>query len=192
MKSNEMEILKSFCVRLSDSLVMLLTYQYHSEKNSSDEYYLSNAIFNKEKSRYRFIGRIADEKTLRNEAAEMMTDENRLNGWVWPNDSEWKDGRILYSGDSSNYRGSLWIMKRLKNPIAWDDWLLIVSGMKKDTNRKSKTYGKYVKKPVNIVPMDVGGYITDTGDIIDLTDLETLKTLSGKTFWKNLVMKSKL
>lgn len=183
-----MEILKSFSVKLSDDLIMILTYQYHTEKNSDSENF-SGQIYNKNKSIYRYIGRVFTVDEIISMTKLFLTDEFRFKDWKWPGDNMWS-GKILYMNDSTNYKFGKFLQKKFNSTISWNDWLAILSGMKRDTNKKSKTFGQYNVKPINPKKMDVDDFIiTENNQKISLSDIESLRSIPGKSFYKILSSK---
>lgn len=184
MKPDEMEILRAVSAKLDDDTLFVMTYQYHTEKDPDDP---KGRKTIKAKSRYRFLGRIEKIADLEAKMAELRRDENRLSPWIWPDDPGW-DGRILYSKDSTNAGRSNWIRLKLAKSLEWEDALALMAGFKKDTDRKSPTFGRYVVKTPG-TEYDLKGYACSDGSVVDIDDRTALLQRPGRNVWKDIKMK---
>ena len=133
------------------------------------------------------LGRIERIHNLETKMLELRQDENRLNPWYWPDDPSW-NGKIVYSNDSSNKGRSNWIRLKINKAISWENGLMLMQGFKKDTDKKSKTFGQYVVRNPNSA-YDMIGYTCTNGDIINLNDKDALMNHIGQNVVKEIKMK---
>ena len=131
-----MEILRAASAKLDPETVFVMTYQYHTEKDPDDP---NGKKKLRAKSRYRMLGRIEKLQDLEAKMAELRRDENRLSPWKWPDDPSW-DGKILYAKDASSAGRSNWIRLKINKAVSWDNMLLLMQGVKKDTKKDSRTF----------------------------------------------------
>ena len=164
---------------------MVVTYQYHVEKDQTDPDGKRNL---RARSRYRMMARI--ENLARAEALvkDLKKPENVTKPWKWPDD-DWQ-GEILYSKDASNLGYSRWLRMKLKKAVKWEDWLKIADGWKKDPDIKDKKRRDkvgYVKHN-DSWKFETEGY-TDGTEELSLKDRDKLLTKVGKTLKKEIRMK---
>ena len=181
---DEMEILRAASAKLDPETVFVMTYQYHTEKDPDDP---NGKKKLRAKSRYRMLGRIEKLQDLEAKMAELRRDENRLSPWKWPDDPSW-DGKILYAKDASSAGRSNWIRLKINKALSWDNMLLLRQGCKKDTDKKSRTFGQYVVMTPGAA-YDTKGYTCSNGDVIDIDDKEALLAHVGQNVWKEIGMK---
>lgn len=179
-----MEIIRAISVKLDAETVFFLTYQYHTEKSES---ILSGRKNDRSKSRYRMVGRVMKARDVEELARTLHQDENRLKPWKWPDDPSW-DGSVLYMLDASNEGFSRWLRLKLRKAIGREEAAKLMKGYRKDTNRKSKTFGKYVVFTPNAV-YDTKGYTCTDGTTVDVDDFDALLTKVGQTVCKEIKMK---
>ena len=173
LKKTEMAILKAQSIKLSDDVVFILTFQYHTEKNDEGK-------TDRSKSTYRWLGRISRISDIRNGIREMMADVNRLHDFKWPNDPSWQ-GAIFPGEESTNYRGARWLDTKLKKMVPWEKGLMLLGGYK----NKQQEYNLNAIYPTQ-------GYTTTNGDTIDITDKEALLAHVGQNVYRPHIQKSKL
>ena len=176
LNPKEMAILKAISAKLDSDTVMLLTFMYHTERQSG-----SNAIVNangkspidRAKSQYRYEGRIAKIKDIEAEIAAAKADPT--SPWLWPNLADW---HISGKPASNRKDEANWLALKLKKAVDWPTAEKILNGWKKTTN-DFKDSRKY----------DTTGYTADNGQNLDIT-LEALAALGpGHTFTKILTPK---
>lgn len=184
MKQTEMEIIRALSVKLSEDTVFVLTYQYHTEKDPDDPSGKRNA---RAKSRYRMLGRVMKTEDAEKTVQTLHTDAYRTKPWKWPEDPSW-DGEILYMKDASNEGRSNWLRLKLRKAVGKEEGLALMKGYKKDTDRTSDTFGKYVVFTPNAV-YDVKGYSCSDGSKVDVDDLDSLLGKTGQNVWKEIQMK---
>jgi hypothetical protein len=179
-----MEIMRSTSVELDPETVLVVTYQYHTEKDPDDPDGHRNL---RSASRYRTLGFVLKKDEIEKQIYERNLLENRLAPWKWPQDPSWQ-GEILYMKDASNAAFSNWLRLRMKKLLKWEDGLNVLRGYKKDTDRGSKTFGKYCVFTPNAV-YDLEGYMTSSGETVRLDDREALIRHAGENVWKEIHMK---
>lgn len=184
MMQDEMEILWAASTKLDEDTLFVLTYQYHTEKDPDDPRGRKTI---KDRSRYRMLGRIERLPDLEAKMADLRRDENRLSPWKWPGDPGW-GGRILYSNDSTNSGRSNWIRLKINKALPWDDFLHLCRGFKKDTDKSSPTYRRFVV-PSPSAARDMKGYSCSDGSVVDVDDREALLKLVGQNVVKDIEMK---
>lgn len=177
LKSDEMGILKGTAVKLDDNTVLLVTMQYHTERDPA------TSKLDRSKSRYRWLARVDTEANFRAMIADMKQDANRLNPWKWPNDPSW-EGSIVYT-DSGNLVGSRWYTMKLKKMVDWETGLKIFNGFK--PNLEAKGQDPYNAK----AKYDTEAYVATDGTTVNLTDKDALLAHVGQNLVKEQVMKSK-
>lgn len=184
MKQDEIEILRAMSTKLDPETLFVITYQYHTTKDPNDP---KGRKTLRGESRYRMLGRIEKIKDLEAKMAELRRDQARLSPWKWPDDPSW-DGNILYAKDATNAGRSNWIRLKLNKAIPWESAQALMRGFKKDTDKKSKTFGKYVVRTPGS-EYDVKGYTCTNGDVIDISDREALLAHVGQNVVKEIKMK---
>lgn len=184
VKRDEMEIIRAISVKLDADTVFFLTYQYHTEKSES---ILSGRKNDRSKSRYRMVGRVMKVRDVEELARALHRDENRLKPWKWPDDPSW-GGSVLYMLDASNEGFSRWLRLKLRKAIGREEAARLMKGYRKDTNRKSRTFGKYVVFTPNAV-YDTKGYTCTDGTTVDVDDFDALLSKVGQTVCKEIKMK---
>lgn len=172
MKPDEMSILKCVSMKLDDNTAMLVTLQYHVEKNDAGKN-------DRAKSRYRYLVRINTIDAIKNAIADFKKDENKNNKWMWPNDPSW-DGCIC-TKDSINAVAAEWLRMKLHKLVDFDTGIKLLNGWKK-TKNEYNVKAKY----------DITGYTTEAGETIDLTDKDALLKLVGQNLVKEVVLKTKV
>jgi len=184
MKEDEMEILRAVSARLDGETIFVMTYQYHTEKDPSDPERRKTL---KSASRYRMLGRVEKVRDLEAKMSELRQDGLRLGPWTWPGDPSWT-GKILYAKDASNSGRSNWIRLKIKKALPWEDALAVMRGFKKDTDKKSPTFGRYVVRAPG-TEYDTKGYTCDDGSVIDIDDINALLSKTGQNIVKEIKMK---
>ena len=164
MKQDEIEIMRAMSAYLDKDTIFVLTYQYHTEKDQTEP---SGQKNDRSKSRYRMLGRIMKKADMEEAVYRMHSDENALKPWIWPDDPSW-NGRILYMYDS--------------NQKAFSNWL---ARFAKSTPESEK----YVRLNPNSAYI-VKGYTCSDGDVIDITDRETLLKKVGQNVWFEIPLRS--
>ena len=189
MRPDQMEIVRAVSVKLDEDTVLVLSYQYHTEKDPDA---LPHPITGKQpnnraKSRYRMIGFVAGVKEIKSQVETLRTDAYRTKEWKWPADPNWS-GSILYMKDSTNYAFANWLRLKLRKAVSWEDGQRLMRGYKKQTDKGSQDFGKYVVFTPNAV-YDMKGYSCQDGSTVDLTDREALLAKKGQTLWKEIQTK---
>lgn len=164
--------------------MLALAYQYHTEKDPADPAGKRNL---RTASRYRIIGRVESKEDFEKASFGLRSDAKRLLPWKWPDDPSW-DGSVLYMKDASNACFSNWLRLRLRKAVPWETALRILAGYRKDTDRRSKTFGEYAVFVPNAV-YDTEGYSCSDGSVVSLTDREALASKRGQNVWKEIRMK---
>ena len=189
MHADEMEIMRALSAKLDDETLLVLTYQYHTEKDPADPAGRRN---DRSKSRYRMLGRVVKRAEMEDMIRGLHSDENRMGPWKWPDDPTW-GGKILYMYDSNNEGFSNWLRLKLKKAVSWETALRIMAGYKKDTKalfaKKTPEHEKYVAFNPNAV-YETKGYSCSDGTRVDLTDREGLLAKAGQNVWKEIPLKS--
>ena len=176
LKSDEMGILKGLAIKLDDTTALIVTMQYHTEKNERGK-------TDRSKSRYRWLARVQQIETINEAIKNMKSDANRLNPWKWPNDPSW-DGQIVYT-DSGNLAGANWLRMKMKKLVDWDLGQKMLNGWKRTLEAKGED-------PYNLkAKYDIEGYQAEDGTIVNLDDKEALLKLVGQNLVKEQQMKSK-
>ena len=162
MHEDEMTIVKSTTISLDKNIVLILTKQYHSQKNPNDSSKVDHS-----KSEYRWLGRITTIEDIKKKIQWCWSDEHRLERAQWPNDPKWFQ---FFKNTSDNYHFGKWLAERIsKNKInSWETGQKILKGWKKATPSRpveefNRKWGYAIK-----------GYTTDSGETIDLLDKENL------------------
>lgn len=176
LKSDEMGILKGLAIKLDDTTALIVTMQYHTEKNERGK-------TDRSKSRYRWLARVQKIETINEAIKNMKSDANRLNPWKWPNDPSW-DGQIVYT-DSGNLAGANWLRMKMKKLVDWDLGQKMLNGWKRTLEAKGED-------PYNLkAKYDIEGYQAEDGTIVNLDNKEALLKLVGQNLVKEQQMKSK-
>ena len=171
MKPDEMQILKATAIKLSDDVILIATYQNHTETDPA------TGKKDRRKSQYRWLARVCDVHKVRAAVKEMFSDEHRLEPWVWPNDPSWP-GKIVTS-DSTKYWFAKWLNIRLNKAVEWEDGMKIFDG------------DRFLKGEINPGATYVtDGYKADNGDIVSLRDREALLKHVGQNLWRPQYLKT--
>jgi hypothetical protein len=174
---------------LDKDTIFVLTYQYHTEKDQTEP---SGQKNDRSKSRYRMLGRIMKKADMEEAVYRMHSDENALKPWIWPDDPSW-NGRILYMYDSNQKAFSNWLRLKIKKAVDWDSALKILQGYKKDSRARFAKSTPESEKYVRLNPNSayiVKGYTCSDGDVIDITDRETLLKKVGQNVWFEIPLRS--
>lgn len=159
-------VLKAISFKVDDQKMCIVTLQYHTELDDDGK-------TSKTKSRYRWLARVVNIEEARQKVAWLCDDSRRLERWAWPNDPSW-DGFIA-TDKSTNDKFSSWLNLRVKKCVDWDMGQKLLKGWKK-TEEEYNLNAAY----------DTEGYQTESGEIISLTDRESLKKQLNKNLWKEL------
>lgn len=171
MKADEMQCVKCTSMKLTDDVVMFVSYQYHTEKNDLGK-------VARDKSTYRWLAQIMKLEDAKALAAKMRSDAERLKPWRWENDPSWS-GK-MYTKDSTNLAGSDWILTKLKKLTDWELGQKHLKGWQdcKQDYKPSATY-------------DTEDYICPDGSKVSLTDKEALLKHVGEILWKPIFHKGR-
>ena len=171
MLKDEVTVLKSVMMNLDSELKMLVTYQYHVEADPLDP---AGKKKDRSKSKYRYLARIFKTDDLINKINELREDSNRLSRFKWPDDPwPW----YVCAGYSDNWKVADWLATKLKKVKSWEDGQKILSGWKSGTKTRLEGINEKAK-------YEIDGYQDDAGNLVSLTDLESLKKLVGKNLIK--------
>lgn len=190
MQRDEIEIMRAMSAYLDKDTILVLTYQYHTEKDPADPAGQRN---DRSKSRYRMLGRIMRKSDMEEAVYRLHKDENAMAPWIWPDDPGWK-GKILYMYDSNQKAFSNWLRLKLKKAVDWESALKILRGYKKDSKAKfaknTPESAKYVKlNPNSAYPTE--GYSCSDGSTVSLTDREALLGKVNQNVWLEIPLKSR-
>lgn len=100
----EYKLLKNISVKLDDTYLMILSYMYHSDKETK-------------KSEYRFeivIDTISKFTEIKNTYIN-----NPASKWYWFDNL---DIQIIYNNLSTNRKAASWLDKRIKNALIWEEF----------------------------------------------------------------------
>lgn len=100
----EYKLLKNISVNLDDTYLMILSYMYHSDKETK-------------KSEYRFeivIDTISNFTEIKNTYIN-----NPVSKWYWFDNL---DIQIIYNNLSTNRKAASWLDKRIKNALTWGEF----------------------------------------------------------------------
>lgn len=169
-KSNEMAILKAVSVKLDPDTVLLLTFMYHTERQTGSSVILNangKAPIDRTKSQYRYEGRIAKIKDIEAEIADAKA--HPTDPWLWPGLNGWQISGTPASNRKDEAR---WLALKLKKAVDWSTAQKIFAGWKKSSN-DYKDSRKY----------DLVGYTLPDGKAFELTP-EAIKVAGCTTFSK--------
>lgn len=174
LMKDEVSVLKSVMMRLSDDVGMLVTYQYHAEKNDL-------AKFNRDRSLYRYVVRVFKDEDLKKAIEDLRSDEKRLNRYKWPNDP--LDVYIVKNG-SDCLAISEWLERSYKKIYPYEKGMQILEGWKFTAKNPKGTFnGK------NAYAID--GYKTEDGNLVSLKDKDKLLEQVGKNLIYTVMSKKK-
>lgn len=190
MKNDEFEIIRAVSADLGDGLMLVMSYQYHTELDPV------SGRNDRTKSRYRMLGRVDTKENWEKMYLERFNPDNRLNAWKWPDDPTW-NGNILYMNDASNAGFANWIRLKTMKMVPWNVYSRLVAGYKKDVKRAAeakKKPGKYTVEEIYSVynpaaVYETEGYACSDGSVVSILDLETLKTKAGQNLVREIHMK---
>lgn len=100
----EYKLLKNISVKLDDTYLMILSYMYHSDKETK-------------KSEYRFeivIDTISNFTEIKNTYIN-----NPASKWYWFDNL---DIQIIYNNLSTNRKAASWLDKRIKSALTWEEF----------------------------------------------------------------------
>lgn len=177
IKPDEMQILKGQLVEVSPEVVLLATYQYHTEKKDD----IDGVKTDRTKSRYRWIARVFKKEDYEAEVRRLMSDECRLGRFKWWDDPTW-DGYVM-SNDSDNLSIARFMGVKLKKLRPWEIGMKIFDGWSNATKTRPEGYNKNAR-------YETEGYTTPTGEVVSLTDKDKLLALVGCTLAKDVVSKT--
>lgn len=171
LKPHEYALIKGTSIKLDADTVFIVAHIYHStphQRGNSD---------------YRYEARIAKISDVEAEIQSMMQDANRLNPWLWPSESM-KDKAIVY-GHGDSYSGAKWLKSRIKKALPLDIGFKRLQGYKlldpKTQEFEHKPSWSY----------ETLGYTVDgTTDTVDILDVQTLLSLTGKSLTKHCPLKT--
>ena len=175
MLKDESQLLKSLMVRVDDNTILLVTEQYHTERNDLGK-------VDRSKSKYRWLARVFSNDSLRNLISELYDDANRLNRFRWPKDPDpW-----YICGDNSSTNGVIasWLSIKLKKIMTWED------GMKKLDGWETKTALREAGYNLSAA-YDTEDYTDENGQLVSLKDKDALLKRVDQTLYKVRVLKSK-
>lgn len=175
MLKDEMSVIKSVMVEIDPDTVVLVTDQYHTEKNDLGK-------VDRSKSEYRWLARVMTKAEVKKMIDWCYADENRLNRWRWPND---KSKFYVAPADSQNSKVGNWLENKLKKIRTWDYGMKVFKGWETQTAKRQEGYN-----PAAAYVVD--GYVADNGDIVSITDREALLKHVGQNLLAPHLMKSKL
>lgn len=163
MLKDEATILKSLMIKLNDDTAMLVTYQYHSER---DEY---NKV-DRSKTQYRWFARIFKIEDLANKIKWLYEDANRLSKFKWPDDP-WP--YYITAKYPENYVIARWLATKLKKIKSWEDGQKMLSGYTAKTKKHAGGYNFNAEYRID-------GYKDANGQEVSLTDREALLARVGQ------------
>lgn len=168
MLNDEIAVLKSLMIKLTDDTAMLVAYQYHVEHDE-------NSKVDRSKSKYRWIARVFKLEDLSNKIKWMFDDKNRLSKFKWPDDP-----LPYYTTCKYPENGTIakWLATKLKKIKSWEDGQKILVGWKNKTKKHAEGYNDKAKYQID-------GYLDEAGNSVSLTDKEALLKNVGKNLIKN-------
>lgn len=177
MLKDEIAILKAVMMQVDDNTAMLVTLQYHTEKNPD------TGKLDRSKSYYRWLARVFKLDDLKAKIKWCMQDENALAKFKWPGDtSPWW---ICAANDSNNKTIGKWLNTKLKKLKTWNDGQLALKGWQSKTAKREAGYNEAAK-------YETEGYLTESGSTISLTDQKAILENVGKNLIYVCQMKSKM
>ena len=175
MLKDELHILKAVAIRVDDSHVMLATVQYHTEKTDEGKY-------NKSKSFYRWFAKVLADKDWEAKFDYMLDDAHRLDKYKIPNDTT---GLYLCCKNSTtNYDVGDWLQAKVSRALSWEDGMKRLAGFKTKTANRAEGYNTNAA-------YDTVGYKAENGDLVDITDKDSLLKHVGQNLIKPLLMGKK-
>ena len=172
MLKDESTILKSVMLKLDNDIAMVVTYQYHTERNESND--VGKSKIDRTKSKYRWMARVFKLSDLVKKINWLREDANRMSKFKWPNDP-WP--YYISAGYPENWKIADWLSTKLKKIKTWEDGQKHLAGWQSGTKTRIAGYNETAKYQIN-------GYLDEAGNTVSLTDRDTLLKLVGKNLIK--------
>jgi hypothetical protein len=175
MLKDESQLLKSVMIKVDDSTILLVTEQYHTEKNDFGK-------VDRSKSKYRWLARVFNVDELKQYIFDLYDDSKRLERYRWPKDPDpWY---ICNDNDSTNGTIANWLSLKLKKAMTWEN------GIKKLDGWETKTVCRDAGYNLSAA-YDTEDYIDENGQLVSLKDKDALLKRVNQTLYKARIMKSK-
>lgn len=156
MLNDEATVLKSVMIRVNPEVAMLVTRQYHTEKDGKK--------IIRSQSRYRWIARVFKTDDLVKAIKSMREDANRLNKFRWPDDPwPW----YIACPYPENSTIADWLCVKLRKIKTWEDGQKVLAGWKNKT--KNQDAGFYENSAYKI-----DGYLDKDGKEVSLSDIDAV------------------
>lgn len=167
MLKDETTILKGMMMQLNEEAAVLVTLQYHTERNEFSK-------VDRSKSKYRWFARIFKLEDLKKKIAWLLDDANRLNKFKWPNDPwPW----YVSATYPENYKIASFLATKLKKMKSWEDGQKQLDGWQTGTKKRIADYNPTAKYATE-------GYQDESGNLVSLKDKDKLISLVGQNLIK--------
>ena len=167
MLKDEITVVKSMILSLDKDIAMLVTYQYHTEKNEFGK-------VDRSKSKYRWIARVFKTEDLVKKINWMREDANRLNKFRWPNDPwPW----FTSAGYPEHWKIADWLATKLKKIKSWEDGQKFLAGWETQTKHRPAGFNPNAK-------YEIDGYLDENGKEVSLSDKKALLECVGQNLIK--------
>ena len=161
---DEWTLLKSVSIKLDDTTVMIVTYQYHTEPNSLGK-------VDRSKTRYRHLARVFKIADGHNLANSLFDDNQRLNRYKIPEDPT---DYYFCIGNGNNTEIAKWILRKIKKAKPWDEGIKLLNGWKNATEKQEAGYNDNAKYATE-------GYLDSEGNVHSILDKEDMFKMIGRT-----------
>ena len=176
MLKDEITILKAVSIKVNDDVVLLATYQYHTEENEFGKN-------DRSKSFYRWYARVDSIENYKKLIAEWTSDEHRLEKNSWPNDN--LPYRILVNKGVDKYSLAKFFATKLKKAVDWETGIKLLNGYKHKTAKSEAHYHAGAN-------YEIEGYDAEDGTKVNLDDKEALLRHIGQNLYHPAILKSHL
>lgn len=167
MLKDEAKVVKSTMMKLNDETALLVFRQYHTETNEFSK-------VDRSKSKYRWLARVIKIENIISSIKWMREDANRLQKCKWPNDPwPW----YLCIEYPENYKVADWLAIKLKKIKSWEDGQKQLAGWETKTKTRPEGFNK-------TAAYETEGYHDEAGNIVSLTNRESLLKLIGQNLIK--------
>ena len=167
MLKDEVTVVKSVMLKLDDSTAMLVTYQYHTEKNEYNK-------VDRSKSKYRWFARVFKIEDLVKKINWMREDANRLSKFKWPDDTwPW----YVSAGYPEHWKIADWLMTKYKKMKSWEDGQKVLAGWETGTKHRKEGFNENAK-------YEVDDYTDSAGNKVSLTDKAAMLAHVGQNLMK--------
>lgn len=167
MLNDEIAVLKSLMIKLNDDVAMIVSLQYHSERNEYSK-------VDHGKSRYRWLARVFKIDDMVKTIKVLKEDSNRLNKFKWPKDP-WP--YYTCAGYPENWKIAEWFAIKLKKMHSWEDGIKFLDGWQTKTKKRAGGYKESAK-------YETEGYLDEDGKLVSIKDKDALLKHIGQNLIK--------